>query len=260
MSLENSIERLTYRTSKETTRFAWRTVILSIVFGSAVFIIVPLTTSKPVKELKTLSIIEAPETTKIKLPEKEKIYEQKQAVKTEVEPEKIRPAAPSIPTPKVAQIPIKLSQVETEFKLDLKVKMNTDINFNVEKISVIDVAPKKPVVVKETPPVKALPARDYNAVFSDREVDSDATLLKRIDPVYPRTALRRNITGSVIISCVISKEGIITNPRIVRATPKGYFEDNCMEILDRMKYKPAMVDGRPVAQRMELTFDFGIQE
>lgn len=260
MSLENSIERLTYRTSKETTRFAWRTVILSIVFGSAVFIIVPLTTTKPVKKEKTLTLVEAPQKVQIKLPEKEKIYEQKRAVKTEVEPEKIKPKAPSVPTPKVTPIPIKLTQVETEFKLDLKVKVNTNVNFNVEKIRVIDNAPKKPVVVKETPPVKAPPARDYNAVFSKREVDSDATLLKRIDPVYPRRALRRNITGSVIISCIITKDGNVINPRVVRSTPKGYFEENCLDILDRMKYKPAMIDGRPVAQRMELTFDFGIQK
>ena len=63
---------------------------------------------------------------------------------------------------------------------------------------------------------------------------------------------------TIIINCIISKEGKITNAVIAKASPKGYFESACLDILEKIRYKPATVDGKPVAQRMELTFDFGL--
>ena len=69
------MQRLAYRSSAQTVRFAWRTVILAIVFGSAVFVIVPLTTSKPVKKEKTLIVQKAPVVVKLEVPEKKRIFE-----------------------------------------------------------------------------------------------------------------------------------------------------------------------------------------
>ncbi len=260
MSLENSIERLTYRSSREATRFAWKTVVLASLFGSAVFIIVPLTTSKPIKEEKILLLRDAPVQVKIKLPEKEKIYEPKTALTKKEVIEEIEPVTPSVPTPKAVPVPLEISKVQTDFKLDINSKLNTSVNFNVEKIQVIDTKPEKPVEVKKVTPVKAPPSKNYNAIFSKHEVDSDAEVIKRIDPDYPRSALRRGISGFVVINCIITKEGNIIQPIVIKSTPKGYFEENCLKVLDKMKYKPAMLDGRPVAQKMELTFDFGIQK
>ena len=260
MSLENNIDRLTYRNSTETSRFAWKTIILSIVFGSAFFVIVPLTSSKPVKIDSKLIIQKAPDQVKIKLPEKEIIYEKKKVDPIQEKTVQNKPAPPEVPAPKAAPVPIKPVIAKTDFKLNVNLKLNTKTDFKVEKIRLIDNTPKKPVEAKKAAPVKKLPSKDYNAVFSKSDVDSDATVISRVNPVYPRRALRRNISGSVIIDCVISKEGKIINPKVIRATPKGFFEESCLNILDKMKYKPAMLDGHPVAQRMELTFDFGIEK
>lgn len=257
MSLENSIKRLTYRSSRETTRFAWKTVILSTVFGSAVFIIVPLTTVKHVKEEKTLLLRDAPAQAEIKLPEKEKIYEPKNTVSKKKTIEEIEPVTPSVPTPRAVPVPLTVSKVQTDFKLDINHTLNTSVDFNVEKIQVIDTKAEKPVEVKTVTPVKAPPAKNYNATFSKDEVDSDAQVINQIDPDYPRSALRRGIKGFVVIKCIVTKEGNIIQAVVTKAKPVGIFEKNCLEVLDKMKYKPAMLDGRPVAQRMELTFEFG---
>ena len=140
--------------------------------------------------------------------------------------------------------------------------MNTDIktrvNFKVEKIIAIEETDDKVKEPLQDTPVNKTPSKNYNAVFSKNEVDTNALALNKVTPVYPRRAHRRNITGIVVINCIISKEGKITNPVIAEAKPKGYFESSCLDVLDKIRYKPATVDGKAVAQRMELTFDFGL--
>ena len=73
-------------------------------------------------------------------------------------------------------------------------------------------------------------------------------------------ARRRNLSGKVTIDCVIDTQGRVTQARIMSATPKGYFENSCLNILDRLKYEPAKKDGRSVKQRTILTFQFGLQK
>ena len=255
------LERLTYRSSKQATRFAWRTVLLSVLFGSAIFIILPLTAKKLVKEEKKIVLTKAPDKVKIKLPEKEKIYEKKRVIKTTKEVvKKQAPAPPAAPQAPAVPVNIKISPVKTEMSLQIDSNVNTNLNFKVEKIQAIRQVSQKPVQVKKAAPVYTPPAPDYNAVFSENEVDQDATLLKKGNLVYPRRALRRRIgNGKVVIKCVISKEGRITRPEIYSASPKGYFEQACLDILDQYLYKPALVNGRPVAQRMEITFDFELK-
>ena len=260
MSAGKNIERLTYRSSRHATRFAWRTVILSIVFGSAVFIILPLTAKKPVKEEKALLISKAPERIVIKLPEKEKIFEKKNVVKEREEIiEEKKPVPPEAPQPLAAPIPLRLNKLSAnvELNIDLNIKPNT--NFKIEKIQAVrEVAEKSKAVEKPAPVNK--PQRDYNAIYSEHEVDQDAQVVRRINPVYPRRALSRKITGRVIITCVISKEGRVLNPVISHSNPKGYFEESCLATIKKLRYKPAMLDGKPVAQRMEISYTFGLRE
>jgi len=255
------LERLTYRSSKHATRFAWRTVILSIVFGSAIFIILPLTAKKLEKKEKKLILTKAPNTVKIKVPEKEKIYEPKKTTKTTTEVEtKQTPAPPSTPQPPAVPVNITVSPVKTDISLQIDTNLTTNLNFKVEKIQAIKQVAKKPIEVQEAPPVVAPPTTDYNAIFSQNEVDQDATVIRKGTVVFPRKALRRRIGGKVIIKCIISKQGKIVNPQIYLATPKGYFEEACLDALDKFLYKPAMINGKPVAQRMELTFDLMLKK
>ncbi|MCM8526559.1 MAG: TonB family protein [Lentisphaeraceae bacterium] len=259
MSTGKNIERLTYRSSKHATRFAWKTVILAAVFGSSIFIILPLTAKKLEKKEKDLLITEAPARVKIKLPEKEKIFEKKNTVNNKIKKVEVKPMPPAAPKPPAVPVNIKLSPVSTEFSLKVSKVMNPTLNFKVEKIQAVQEVVKKPTPVKKAPPVSTPPSKNYNAIFSEHEVDTDAQIIKRAKPVYPRRALRRKVAGYVVIQCVITKEGRIANPIIVKATPKGYFEESCLDAIENVLYKPATLDGKPVAQRMELTFDFGIK-
>lgn len=258
MSSGKNIERLTYRSSKHATKFAWKTIILAIVFGSSIFIILPLTAKKLQKQEKQLVITEAPARIKIKLPEKEKIFEKKNIVNNKVKKVETKPLPPTAPKPPAVPVNIKLSPVSTDITFKVNTVMNPQLNFKVEKIQAIQESDNKPKPVQKVAPVSA-PSKNYNAIFSENEVDTDAQLLNRAKPVYPRRALRRKIAGYVVIQCIITKQGKISNPVIVNATPKGYFEESCLEAIEDVLYKPATLDGKPVAQRMELTFDFGIK-
>ena len=257
----SNLERLTYRSSKHATRFAWRTVLLSTLFGSAIFIILPLTAKKLEKKEKKLILTQAPSTVKIKLPDKEKIYDKKPLVPTNKKVETQQtPAPPSTPQPPAVPVNIKVSPVKTDTALQIDTNLITDLNFKVEKIQAIQQVSQKPVTLTKAVPIQKVPEQDYNAIFAEHEVDQDATIIKKGNAIFPRQALRRRISGKVIIKCVISKEGKIINPVIYSASPKGYFESACMNVLDQYLYKPASIKGRPVAQRMELTFEFELKK
>ena len=261
MSAGNNLDRLTYRSSKQATSFAWRTIILSIAFGSAVFIILPLTAHKLEKEEKTLIVSKAPARVKIKIPEKEKIFEKKNIIKNnKVKKKQEKPLPPKVPKPPAIAVNLELNPIQSEVNFKLNNAVRPQLHFKVEKIVAIQKPVDKPQKVIPLTPVNTPPAKNYNAVFSKNDVDTNAQALNKVKPVYPRRAHRRNISGSIIINCIISKEGKITNPEIAKATPKGYFESACLDILEKIRYKPATVDGKPVAQRMELTFDFGLSK
>ena len=114
----------------------------------------------------------------------------------------------------------------------------------------------------KAPPAKVIktPSLNYNSIFSESQVDEKAVRIKYRQPKYPTRARRRNISGKVVIDCVITKDGKVANARVTKAYPKGYFESACMSVLDRLEYKPAMKNGRKVMQRTILTFDFGLQK
>ncbi|MCM8536767.1 MAG: energy transducer TonB [Lentisphaeraceae bacterium] len=98
-----------------------------------------------------------------------------------------------------------------------------------------------------------------NKTFHEYQVDQTARRTSNKSPKYPLIAKRRGISGKVVIDCIVSTVGKVTNYTIVESRPKGVFEKNCLAVLDDLRYKPAMKDGQFVAQRTLLTFEFGIR-
>ncbi|MCM8533367.1 MAG: TonB family protein, partial [Lentisphaeraceae bacterium] len=98
-----------------------------------------------------------------------------------------------------------------------------------------------------------------NKTFHEHQVDQTARRTSNKSPKYPLIAKRRGISGKVVIDCVVTKLGKVTNYKVVESRPKGIFEKSCLAVLEDLRYKPAMKDGQYVAQRTLLTFEFGIR-
>ena len=83
-------------------------------------------------------------------------------------------------------------------------------------------------------------------------------LINRVQPVYPEIARKARVQGVVIIEAIIDKQGYVTESRVLRGLPMGVSEAAAAAI-GRWKYKPAMLNGRPVAVYLTVTVTFTLQ-
>jgi protein TonB len=79
--------------------------------------------------------------------------------------------------------------------------------------------------------------------------DSDIIPLVRISPQYPRQAAMDRIEGSVTMEFIVNPDGTVRNVRIVSANPPGVFEQAAITAALKWKFKPKVVDGKPVEQK-----------
>ena len=75
-----------------------------------------------------------------------------------------------------------------------------------------------------------------------------ATLLTRVEPVYPDLARRAGIEGTVELEVSIDASGAVTDVEVVRGLPLGMSEA-AADAVHRWKYKPARTAAGPVASR-----------
>lgn len=88
------------------------------------------------------------------------------------------------------------------------------------------------------------------------EVDNDVhwltseinrpVLVKRVSPPYPQTARLRRAEGSVVISAVIDKNGLITQPKVIRSVSEQ-LDRAALDAVRQWEYQPATLNGSPVA-------------
>jgi protein TonB len=90
--------------------------------------------------------------------------------------------------------------------------------------------------------------------------DSDVIPLVQVEPKYPSQALARKIEGYVVVRLQVTKEGTVSNVTVVDADPKGVFEREAMRAAWRYKFKPKLVNGKPVEQVATLPFEFNLEK
>jgi periplasmic protein TonB len=84
-------------------------------------------------------------------------------------------------------------------------------------------------------------------------------VLQRVEPKYPARALSRRMEGKVTLQFTVLASGQIDNPRVVSATPSGIFESAALDAIHRWRFKPKIVNGKPVSQQTVQTINFKIR-
>jgi TonB family protein len=87
-------------------------------------------------------------------------------------------------------------------------------------------------------------------------VDSKPVLLNRVKPDYTEEARRDNVQGVVILRVIVDVRGNVESARVVQGLPDGLNEEAIIAA-KKMKFKPAMKDGKPVRYpvRIEVVFN-----
>jgi len=141
----------------------------------------------------------------------------------------------------------------------------------------VDELKTNPASQDEPPPVNAERNQDYRCtedrslariletdatdepVLSAKEVDARTVITAKPRPSYTKEARRNGIQGFVTLKVMCSAAGKITRVRIIKALPAGLTE-NGIRAACKMEFKPAMKDGRPVAQWLTVEYVFRLAE
>jgi TonB family protein len=68
-------------------------------------------------------------------------------------------------------------------------------------------------------------------------------LVKSVEPVYPETARKAHVEGTVILEATTDKEGNVVNVKVLRSIP--VLDQAAVDALKQWKYAPMLIDGKP---------------
>ena len=92
------------------------------------------------------------------------------------------------------------------------------------------------------------------------EVDRDFMPMSRTPPQYPYQATRRRIEGWVRVSFMVTETGTVEDVVLLESEPEGVFDRAAMRAVSQWKFKPRIVDGKPVAARAEQVVEFKLND
>src|SRR6266850_3133883 len=96
---------------------------------------------------------------------------------------------------------------------------------------------------------------DGEKVFTAKELDTKAFLVRRVEPKYTKDARKHKITGTVVIRCIFTSTGKVTDIRVISGLPDGLTE-KAVAAVRLIRFKPAMKDGKPVSMYMQIEYNF----
>lgn len=100
--------------------------------------------------------------------------------------------------------------------------------------------------ISMAPKQKDLRASMLNTAFKLSEVDQPPRIIRKLAPLYPFSAKRKSIQGKVTLRFIVTKQGKVIEPSVVKADPEGIFENSAIKAILRWRFKPAIKDGRAV--------------
>ncbi len=85
--------------------------------------------------------------------------------------------------------------------------------------------------------------------------DMRPTILYKERAKYTEEARQNKIQGTVVLSLIFGADGRIYDVRVVRSLPSGLTEES-IAASQKIRFNPAVRDGRPVSVRMQLEYNF----
>lgn len=113
--------------------------------------------------------------------------------------------------------------------------------------------PSAPAVTTTPPPVTTTTT---TAAASQAPAVREARLLSRVDPEYPREAMRGRQQGWVEVEFTINIDGSVSDAQVVASRPPRIFDRAATRAIQQWRFEPRMENGVPVASRLRQRFDF----
>jgi TonB family protein len=94
-------------------------------------------------------------------------------------------------------------------------------------------------------------------IYTAKEVDVKARITDKPPAGYTEEAKKNEISGSVILNAALSSTGEIIRIRVVLGLPFGLTE-RAIAAARKLKFTPAMKEGKPVSMWMQVKYDFNL--
>lgn len=107
------------------------------------------------------------------------------------------------------------------------------------------------------PPPPPEPQPENRTYVFSADMQRPALIAGPSQPEYPSNAKAAHIEGTVIARCVITTEGHAQNCTIIKGNP--FLNPSVESALQRQRYRPALLNGKPVSVQYTLTFTFKLQ-
>ena len=96
--------------------------------------------------------------------------------------------------------------------------------------------------------------------FELSQLDQPPTIMRKVKPVYPFTARRRNITGKVVVRFLVDEHGFVKKIIIKQAIPEGIFEQSVIAALKKWRFRPGKYQGKSVPVWIQLPIQFNLSQ
>ena len=78
------------------------------------------------------------------------------------------------------------------------------------------------------------------------------------NPEYTDQARKRKVRGSVLLSLVVTAEGDVREPKVIRSLDRD-LDKQAVAAVSKWKFTPATKDGQPVSVRIKVEASFNIK-
>ena len=95
------------------------------------------------------------------------------------------------------------------------------------------------------------------SVVSGKDVDRKIKLVTKPEPSYTEAARQSQVIGTVILKAVFSANGSVVNIEVKQSLRQGLTEQS-IEAAKRIKFIPAVKDGKFVPMSMQLEYNFNL--
>ena len=84
--------------------------------------------------------------------------------------------------------------------------------------------------------------------------------IQRLAPAYPQAVRATGIEGTVELALTVLRDGSVGWVRVVRAEPRGYFEQAASQGVRSWRFEPATLDGQPIECRLRTRVRFALTD
>jgi protein TonB len=112
----------------------------------------------------------------------------------------------------------------------------------------------------DAPPASSIvtPASLEEKVYQPHEVKAPV-LLHRVEPRYPQMLIRTGMSATVVVRCIIDRNGHVQNAQVVVPASMPPFNTEVLRVVTQWRFTPGSVRGQAVDSYFDLTVRFNVK-